>query len=138
MDQVMRLNCFLRQSGKFSSAFYFFKNTWKLQNRDCFGRKTLDFLINTPKTLLFWKKNVRSFNKYYPSVICHLVLNFHWNIRYEIAHLKKCQIKPFEYQIYSEKDLGDAKSCRNCYFQRVWTKLWSKKYFLRQFRKSRN
>ena len=68
-----------RNPGKFSSAFYFFKNTWKLQNRDCFGRKTLDILINT--TLL-------KFN-------CHLMPNLYLNIKQEIVLFEKCQISLF-------------------------------------------
>ena len=49
-------------SGKFSSASYFSKNTWKLQKRSCFRRKTLDLLINT--TLLLFN--------------CHLVPEFYY------------------------------------------------------------
>ena len=69
----------LRNPGKFSSAFYFFKNTWKLQNCDCFERKALDILINT--TLL-------KFN-------CHLMPNLYLNIKYEIVLFEKCQIQLF-------------------------------------------
>ena len=66
-------------SGKFSSASYFFKNTWKLQNSFCFGRKTLDLLTNTSLLQFYFQ----------------LVPNFSLNIKFGIAFLEKCQIQSF-------------------------------------------
>ena len=68
----------MRDCLKIFCCFYFFKDTRKLHKLSCFGRKTLDVLINTT---LF-------------QIHCNLVLNFLLNIKYKILLKEKPFVTP--------------------------------------------
>ena len=51
--------------------------------------------MKTPKTFLFWKKNISFRNITLLQSNCYLVPNMCMNIKYKIVLFKKCQIKSF-------------------------------------------
>lgn len=69
-----------------------FSTVWK--NFFCF--LFLSEYMKTPRTLLFWKKNIRYFNKYFPSAIwLSFSAKFVLEHKMRSSAFKKCQIKPF-------------------------------------------
>ena len=63
-------------SGKFSSASYFYENTWKVLKHSGFGTKTWDLLLNTKRL----------------QINCHLVSNLYLNIDDGKVLFEKCQM----------------------------------------------